>query len=132
MTLGEYVYQYITDHNMSMRGFARKADVSHTYITYIVNGKTSRGEPLVPTIDKYRKIARAMGMDVNDLISAVDDGISWGAGKKDSPVLTSEDHELISVFHELNDEGQHKVFVYALDLIDSGKYSKKDSAIGVS
>ena len=72
MTLGEYINNYLIEHDMSIREFARLADISHTYVSYIVNGKTGRGTKPVLTIDKYKKIARAMNMDVNDLLAAVD------------------------------------------------------------
>ena len=78
MTLGDYIYDYLVDHDMSIREFARLADTSHTYITYIINGKTPRGTKPVLTIDKYKKIARAMNMDVNDLLAAVDDDVALG------------------------------------------------------
>lgn len=72
MTLGEYINNYLIEHDMSIREFARLADISHTYVSYIVNGKTGRGTKPVLTIDKYKKIARAMNMDVHDLLSTVD------------------------------------------------------------
>ena len=72
MTLGEYINNYLIEHDMSIREFARLADISHTYVSYIVNGKTGRGTKPVLTIDKYKQIARAMNMDVNDLLAAVD------------------------------------------------------------
>ena len=72
MTLGEYINNYLIEHDMSIREFARLADISHTYVSYIVNGKTGRGTKPVLTIDKYKKIARAMNMDVNDLLATVD------------------------------------------------------------
>ena len=72
MTLGEYINNYLIEHDMSIREFARLADISHTYVSYIVNGKTGRGTKPVLTIDKYKKIARAMNMDVNNLLAAVD------------------------------------------------------------
>lgn len=78
MTLGECINNFLNEHNMSMRTFAAKSGVSHTYISYIINGKTASGETPAPTIDKYRAFANTMGMDVNDLIALVDDRIKWG------------------------------------------------------
>lgn len=82
MTLGECINNYLNDHDgMSMRKFAALAGVSHSYISNIVNGKNSRGKASVPTINVYKGIAKAMGIDVNDLISMVDDKIAWGEQK---------------------------------------------------
>jgi transcriptional regulator with XRE-family HTH domain len=44
MTLGEYVNNYINEHDMSIRKFASLAGVSHSYISNIINGKTARGK----------------------------------------------------------------------------------------
>lgn len=77
MSLGEYINQYLNERNMSMREFAKKAGVSHTYITYLINGKTQRGTPLRPTFDKFKLIANAMGMDSDTLAGIVDEDIAW-------------------------------------------------------
>ena len=77
MDLGEYLNQYLNEHNLSIRKFAEKAGISHSYIAYIVNGKTSRGQKPVLTIDKLKQISSAMGVDVNELIAAVDADIQW-------------------------------------------------------
>lgn len=83
MTLGEYLNNYLNEHNMSMREFAKRCGISHTYISYIINGKTSRGTEPVPTIEKYRKIAAGMNMDVNTLLAEIDDNIAWGDSGRD-------------------------------------------------
>lgn len=77
MKLGECINNYLNEHEMSMRKFATLAGVSHAYISYLINGKTSKGDVPVPTINVYRGIAKAMGIDVNTLISMVDDEIAW-------------------------------------------------------
>jgi len=112
MTLGECINKYLNDHNMSMRQFAAKAGVSHTYISYLISGRTGRGDAPAPTFEKYRDFARAMGMDVNELIALVDDTIAlketeshgkWMA-TKDSVKLTDEEFELIAAWRKANIE----------------------------
>ena len=93
MTLGECINRYIIEHNMSMRQFAMKSGVSHAYVSYIVNGKSSVGKVPAPTITKYRAFAKAMDMDVNDLIAMVDDKIQLGNATPIS--LTEEESVLI-------------------------------------
>lgn len=82
MTLGECIINYINEHDLSMRKFATLSGVSHAYISNIVNEKTSRGNAPVPSIDVYRGVAKAMGIDVETLISMVDDKIAWGEQTK--------------------------------------------------
>ena len=76
MSLGEYISMYIEEHNLSIRAFAAQCGMSHSYITYIINGRTSRGKPPVLTIDMYKKLAAGMGVDVNELLAEVDDSIA--------------------------------------------------------
>lgn len=93
MNLGECINQYLIEHDMSMRAFAAKAGVSHAYVSYIVNNKSSVGKTPAPTITKYRAFAKAMDMDVNDLIAMVDDRIQLGNA---TPVtLTDEESVLV-------------------------------------
>ena len=83
MTLGELINNYLIEHDMSMRKFAALADLSHAYISNIVNEKTSRGNNPVPTMKAYRGIAKAMGMSVEELIYRVETGeIAWGNQEK--------------------------------------------------
>lgn len=103
MTLGECINSFLQEHDMSMRTFASRAGMSHTYISYIINGKTARGDAPVPTIDKYRQIANAMGIDVNELISKVDDDIAWGSNPP-SPVLSSSEAELVADYRDASEE----------------------------
>ena len=84
MSLGEYLNQYLNERNMSMREFAKKAEVSHTYITYLINGKTQRGTPLHPTFKIFKRIANAMGMDSDTLAGIVDEDIAWSERESDS------------------------------------------------
>ena len=122
MTLGECINSYINEHDgMSMRKFATLANVSHAYISNIVNGKTSRGNNPVPSIDVYRGIAKAMGIDVNTLISMVDDKIAWGEQKNPATIIGDEIleddihtiKECTDIMRTLNAENQK----FALDFL---------------
>lgn len=97
MTLGELINQYIKEHDLSIRKFSQLADVSHSYISYLINGSKPDGTPLVPSIDKYRSIAKAMGMDVNTLICMVDDDIEWGSSHRDVP--SPDELQIMALYH---------------------------------
>jgi transcriptional regulator with XRE-family HTH domain len=99
MTLGEYLNSYLVENNISMREFAKRCGISHTYISYIINGKTGRGQTPTPTIEKYRKIALAMNMDVNSLLGAIDEKASWGG---EPPVVTPEEQRML-LMHQTED-----------------------------
>ncbi len=74
MDIGQLIKQYRKESKLSMRDFAARCGVSHSYIAMLEARKNSKtGEPIVPTISKLNKIANGMGMSVNDLIAKCDD-----------------------------------------------------------
>ena len=88
MTLGEYINTYCHEHNISMREFAKMSGVSHAYISMIVNGKTPRGNAPTPSIDKYKAIASAMGITLDQLLRAVNDNVSLSDSEAEYPEIT--------------------------------------------
>ena len=68
MDLGQVIKQYIREHKMTLRSFALKTGLSSTYLSYIIKNKTSTGKSPSPTIDVYKSCAKAMGMDVDELV----------------------------------------------------------------
>ena len=74
MKLKDIISQYREQHNMSMREFGRKCGFSNAYISILESGVNPRsGEPLSPTVETYNKIARAMGISLNDLFDMLGD-----------------------------------------------------------
>lgn len=128
MNLGEYINYYMISHDISMRQFAKSADISHSYISYIINGKTPRGTKPVLTMDKYIKIANAMGMSVNELFDKVDTDVAWGKHEASYDAIyesfIAENNNLLSLFDSLNEDGRRKLLEYADDLVSSGKYKR--------
>lgn len=123
MTLGECINNYINAHNLSMRKFASLSGVSHAYISNIVNGKTSRGNNPVPSINVYRGVAKAMGIDVNTLISLVDDEIAWGEKipATDGDGQEEKYEEVKDILNQLTQENAESLREYALFLLQRQK-----------
>ena len=92
MTLGEYINTYLNEHDMSIRQLSRLSGISNTYIGYIINGKKPNGKPVNVSIDKYKKLAKAFGLEsASELASYVDDSIAWGSSaKKAKPKAKTE------------------------------------------
>mgnify|MGYP002750313270 CR=1 FL=1 len=62
--LGEYVNQYRTEHNLSLRDFAKLAEISHTHIDSIEKGVDYRtGKPVRITNETIQKLAKALHAD---------------------------------------------------------------------
>lgn len=104
MRLGEVIQNYLIEHDMSLRAFARLSGVTATNLSYIINGKTPRGNIQAPTIKTYQKIARAMGITTDELVGMVDDQIAWG----NKIILTEEEKELIRLWRGASDVGRAK------------------------
>ena len=65
--IGEYIRNYRGE--MSLREFAEKCGISHTHLDSIEKGYDPRtGKPVRVTVDTLKKIARTMGMTINDLL----------------------------------------------------------------
>lgn len=67
MKLGEIIKNYISEHDISVREFARKSNLSNTYISNIVNGSDKN-----PSLDVIGKISKAMGLSSQQLFDCLD------------------------------------------------------------
>lgn len=77
MTLGEIIKKYISEHDISVREFARKSSLSNTYISNIVNGSDKN-----PSLDVLGKIAKAMGLSSQQLFDCLDGEQSFAINQK--------------------------------------------------
>ena len=75
MTLGDIIKKYRDDRHMSMDSFAQLSGLSKSYISVLERNITPHGNQPSPGIDTYRAVAKTLGLDVNELIRAVDDDI---------------------------------------------------------
>lgn len=74
MTLGDAIREYRTEHKMSQRQFAEKCGLSNGYIAMVERGvNPATGKPIVPSIDRCKAIANAMGMTLDTLLRTIDD-----------------------------------------------------------
>lgn len=75
MHLGEVIKQYRYDHGkMSMQAFADKCGLSKGYIAMLERNKNSKtGEPVVPSVETFAKVAYAMNITLEQLSQMVDE-----------------------------------------------------------
>jgi transcriptional regulator with XRE-family HTH domain len=123
MKIGEIIKQYRNEHGYSLREFAKLSGVSNSYISMLESGKHPRsGRPIVPTLTKLNQIADAMGLRVDDLISAMDDTpvkIDDGGGFYVSPL----EKQIILRFRALPD-GERNMLLRSLGLGEKGDKSR--------
>ena len=95
MRIGEFVEKYREEHDMSQREFARRANLSNVIIGFLEKGVRTNGEKYMPKFDTIRKVARAMGMTSEALISQCDDfDIDISVGMEETPLIEDFMREL--------------------------------------
>lgn len=105
MTIGNFIINYRKEHSLSQRQFAAICSLSNGYISMLekgINPKTK--EPIIPSLPVYKKIADGIGVELNELLTVIDDsGVSLPAGnqKRKAPAEKSERNELIELFDQL-------------------------------
>ena len=57
---------------MSMDKFSKISGISKAYISMLEKNRTQRGEEPAPSIEMYRNVADAIGVDVDELVRMVD------------------------------------------------------------
>lgn len=73
MHLGELVYAYRKEHDLSMDEFAAKCGLSKGYISMLEKNKNPQtGKPIIPSLDTIRQISNAIDMDLNEIIQMLD------------------------------------------------------------
>ena len=74
MKLSNIVIDYRKRMQISQREFARRCELSNSYISFIENEHNPRtGKPIVPTLEQYQKIASGMGLTVHQLFELLDE-----------------------------------------------------------
>jgi transcriptional regulator with XRE-family HTH domain len=104
MTLGEIITRYRSEHGMSMRAFARASGLSVTYISSLENGVTQRGNKPTPSLETYRAVAKAMCMDIDTLLRAIDDDIKIMPTSTGEHKLSPRKQELFDLIDSLPDD----------------------------
>lgn len=74
MLLGDIIKQYRCEHNLSQRDFAKKCELSHTYIAALEKKVDSRsGKKIAPTVDAVKNISKGLNMPLQELLNIIDD-----------------------------------------------------------
>lgn len=127
MILGDLIKKYRREHACSMDQFSKLTGLSKAYISILErNVNPVNGKPVIPSLETIKAVSQAIGMDFNDVIALLDGNQPVSLGSDSLPVvtLTPSQASLLSIFDELNEEGQEKVIGYAEDLNRTGYYKK--------
>lgn len=68
--LGQYIANYRKENSLTLREFASKCQMSHTYISKLEKGIDVRsGKQVVPTIETFQLIAKGTDIDLENLLN---------------------------------------------------------------
>lgn len=91
MKLSEYVNTYRTSHKLSLRTFADRCGCSYQYIDKLEKDLIER-----PSADMLKKIASAMGISLQELLSSTDDfDLNVSSGENTIPITFRTPQEAI-------------------------------------
>lgn len=74
MILGDLIKEYRTNNNLSLRDFAQKCGLSHSYISALEKNIDPRtGKPIAPTLDTIKYISKGMNLSIEEILKILDD-----------------------------------------------------------
>lgn len=74
MILGDLIKEYRLKNNLSLRDFAQKCGLSHTYISALEKNIDPRtGKPIAPTLDTVKYISKGMHLSIEEILKILDD-----------------------------------------------------------
>lgn len=74
MFLGEVIKKYREEHQLSQRDFAKRCDISYTYVSALEKNIDYRtGKPISPTLETVKKVSTAIQIPIDDLLKMLDD-----------------------------------------------------------
>lgn len=124
MYLGEVIKKYREEHGLSMQSFADKADLSKGYIAMLernVNSKT--GDPIVPSLETFSKVASAMKMSLTEIMGKVDENQPVGLSqfnRLDYIVSTDSGNILIEHHKKNQDVAHERIRIPVLGRVQAG------------
>lgn len=100
MLIGDIIKDYRKEKGLSQRDFAKKCNLSHTYISALEKKYDIRtGKPIAPTLDVVKKISDALNIPLQDLLNILDNSQEFVINTSEEYIkldgLTEEDKEMI-------------------------------------
>lgn len=70
MTIGDIIRNYAEEHTMTQ--FIKDSGLSKAYVYMLINNKNNNGEPITPSLETIKKIAKGVHKDYIDLLSLIE------------------------------------------------------------
>ena len=97
VTLGDYIRQYRKEHGISQRKFAAMTGLTNTYISNLEHGTNPNGVVIIPSVDTYKRVAVATGIDAGQLVTIVEDNIEL------NPLFSPQEQSMMLLFRKASD-----------------------------
>ena len=91
MTLGDIIREFRELNELNLEEFAKMANLSKSYISMLENNKDPRGNPINPSLETIDKVASAIGVKLDVLVSKIDQDVV--VNKKKSSLTNFDDSE---------------------------------------
>ena len=124
MLLGDVIYNYRAQHKMTLKDFAARSGLSVSYVNQLEKNRNPKtNEAIVPSLETFSKVAKAMGITLDHLLSIVDEnqpvGLQQSAGIPGTrPALSTDEQALLDKYRILNPTGKERLMEQA-DLLAS-------------
>ena len=113
MSIGDNIRHLRESHGMTQLEFAQIAGVSDKAVSTWENGLK------IPRMGPIQKISDHFGVSLSELLSDDEKPLNV-------PQFSPDEEQLLSLYRNLNREGQEKLLGYATDLAATGNYKKNN------
>lgn len=93
MTLGDVIKEFRELNKLSMEEFGKMAELSKSYISMLENNKDPRGNPINPSMETIDKVANVIGVDLDILVSKIDQDVIVNKKKSSFSNFDDSDEE---------------------------------------
>ena len=76
MTLGNVISEFRNLNRLTMEDFSKMSGLSKSYISMLERNRDPRGNTINPSIEVIDKVANAIGVDLDALISTIDQDVT--------------------------------------------------------
>lgn len=125
MKLGEIIKKYRLENNLTTAELATKCNLSKGYISMLENNfkPSGRKKDIMPSLEAIKKISVGTGIEFDTLLATIDGEVSLLPLKEDSLYnkLTDQEKNLLDIYRDLDDKGQHTVDTVARMELDRVK-----------